>query len=108
MAHWVDDSGCINSIAQLRPGTVKYYIKHTVCVKGEPVTHVLAVVKWFVKHEITNIYLAPLTSWKKGTYIQGGASSFIPVQRLYGKFIAAHENTTGNVVLSELNRQLCF
>ncbi|XP_022102683.1 uncharacterized protein LOC110985747 [Acanthaster planci] len=106
MAHWVDDDANIDCLAELRPGIVKYYIKHTIFLNSVPVPHVLAAVRWYVRdHAITDRYLAPITSWPKRSYLQGGASSFIPVQRIYGKFIAAHDKE-GNVALSSLNRQL--
>ena len=69
----------------LRAGRVRYFIKHCVQLDDHIVPHVFACVHWYISadhHE----YRSPLSVWYSNHYVPQGPASYIPVQRIMGKF----------------------
>ena len=80
----IDTSG-----ADLRPGVIDYFMKQNVQVNGHYVTSVLASVRWFQAHPSRYSLGAPVEVWCKDLFEPEGESTFIPIQRISGKFIPA-------------------
>lgn len=91
----VDNSGC-----DLRPGVVDYFMKQNVKVSGQYVPCILASVCWFQAHPSRQLSGPPVEVWCKDLFESEGDASFIPVQRIYGKFIPALEIVDGENVLA--------
>ena len=90
LARWCKSGGKIDdSGSDLRPGVVDFYMKQNVKVDGGYVSCILASVHWFQAHPARNSLGAPVEVWCKDLFEPEGDASFIPVQRIYGKFIPA-------------------
>lgn len=92
IASWCTDDGEINTTAptsfDFRPGRVRYYVSHYVELNGQPVKHILANVDWYEQaHEnLTSLYKKPASVWFRKKFVPSRAASFMPVQRLAGKY----------------------
>ena len=73
----------------MRPGVIDYFMKQNVQVNGHYVTSVLASVRWFQAHPSRYSLGAPVEVWCKDLFEPEGESTFIPIQRISGKFIPA-------------------
>ena len=96
MASWSDEDGnvCFDNLLNVRPGTVKFFMKHSITIENTKVDHILAVVSWFRKPtELQNLreYKNPVTAWAKQR-VQYGPASYIPVQRIKSKFVFMYIN----------------
>lgn len=90
LARWCKLGGTIDtSGADLRPGVIDYFMKQNVQVNGHYVTSVLASVRWFQAHPSRYSLGAPVEVWCKDLFEPEGESTFIPIQRISGKFIPA-------------------
>jgi len=76
----------------IRPGCVNVYFKHEIKVNDTWKHHVFAVVNWYCEHPNKHLYGNPIEVWRNNAYEPGGPSSFLPVQRICGKFAACVQN----------------
>ena len=96
LAKWADRyDGNINlNASDARPGIVLYLIKQTVTVGERVCTFCLAHVNWFQYHP-RRFHCGPSGAfpevWCANVFDSFGASSFVPVQRIWGKFLAGYD-----------------
>lgn len=92
-AFWPDEDGRVCTrpgiLDDVWPGVVSGYLMHTVVMDGEPLTHIVAKVDWLSAVDETTRYKMgkPVTIWSGALYVPDGPASFIPVQRIHGKFL---------------------
>ena len=99
-ARWCKLGGTIDSSgADLRPGVVDFFMKQNVIVNGQYLSCILASVHWFQAHPSRHALGAPVEVWCKDLFEPEGNASFIPVQRIHGKFIPALDIVEGENVL---------
>ena len=90
LARWCNIGGAIDtSGSDLRTGVIDYFIKQNVRVNGQYLCCNLAAVRWFQAHPSRHCLGAPVEVWCKGLIETEGEASFIPIQRIHGKFIPA-------------------
>ncbi|KAK2555733.1 hypothetical protein P5673_022297 [Acropora cervicornis] len=82
----IDTSG-----SDLRPGVIDFFIKQNIKVNGQYVSCVVALVRWFQPHPSRHSLGAPVEVWCRCLFEPEGDASFIPVQRIHGKFIPAYD-----------------
>lgn len=100
LARWCKLGGVIDtSGSDLRPGVIDYFIKQNVSVNGHYETCILAAVHWFQEHPSRHSLGAPVEVWCKDLFEREGDATFIPVQRIHGKFIPAIDLINGEHVL---------
>lgn len=100
LARWCKLGGAIDtSGSDLRPGVIDYFVKQNVSVSGHYVTCILAAVPWFQAHPSRYSFGAPVEVWCKDLFECEGGATFIPVQRIHGKFILAIDIVNGEHVL---------
>lgn len=84
-ANWLGENDLIDPAFTCRPGSVQYYIKHTITVthNGEKLlmTSYLAFVKWYKKHPEKNYFHPPNTIWYPD-YAPPSQASFMPISRI--------------------------
>ena len=88
IAKWADNEGLISPCAGLRPGRVDCFIQHTLKIGLQSQQHVFALVDWYVEDESKDKYGKPVEIWRKG-FLPGGPSRFLPVPRIFSKFVVA-------------------
>lgn len=92
MARWCSLGGRIDVAGlDLRPGMVSYYLRQNIEIGDQNVTCVLAAVRWFSKHPQRMKLGAPAEVWCKSLFELEGSASFIPVQRIYCKFVPTYD-----------------
>ena len=100
LARWCKLGGTIDSSGgDLRPGVIDFFMKQNVNVNGKYVSCILASVHWFQAHPSRHSLGAPVEVWCKELFEPEGDASFIPVKRIYGKFIPALDIVAGENVL---------
>jgi hypothetical protein len=100
LARWCGLGGKIESRGtDLRPGIIKYFMKQNIKVNGQYVSCVLAAVLWFQVHPERHSLGSPVEVWCKDLFEIDGPASFIPVQRIHGKFVPAFDNINNENVL---------
>ena len=62
-------------------------MEQTIKVNGQPVTCILAFVRWFQSHPSRYSLGAPVEVWSKDLFELEGEATFIPVKRLHGRFV---------------------
>ena len=88
LARWCKLGGLIDtSGSDLGPGVVDYFFKQNIKVGNQYVKCILAAIQWFQSHPDRHSIGAPVEVWCKDLFKLEG--TFIPVQRIYGKFIPA-------------------
>ena len=94
-AFWPDENGSIcvrhEVFDTAWPGQIKFFILHHVVIGDQARLHLLANVQWYAKcqTEVKEAYGSAVDVWQNHLFIQNGAASFIPVQRIKCKFIQA-------------------
>ena len=89
VASWLNDDLSIGA-SPLRAGDVMHYLQHTIFVDGKAQTHLFAMVRWLKKSN-TNVR-NPLKAYKRGQHEDPSPASFIPVQRIYSRYIWTDKN----------------
>lgn len=94
MAYWHDNDGKIISdvgSGDLQPGIIQYFVQHNLLMGNESRVHLFAKVFWLMP--FPNVYRfhcgKPVEIWKKNIYDTFGPSAFIPVQRIFCRYICA-------------------
>eukprot|EP00111_Clytia_hemisphaerica_P014845 TCONS_00043729-protein len=109
-AYWCGVDGNIQSFDIMyhsaRPGKILFFLKHSVVLDGRYVDHVLARVDWFLEsgYDGNVIYGKPITLFRDNLFEITGSASFLPVQRIFSKFISAKTNIDGNDTLVVIPR----
>ena len=108
LARWSKLGGLIDTSGRvLRPGVVDYFLKQNIKVGNQYVTRILAAVHWFQSHPDRHSLGAPVEVWCKDLFELEGEATFIPVRRIYGKFIPAVDVVRDkNVLVCPLVRKL--
>lgn len=100
MARWCSLDGCVDSNGiDLRPGVVDYYLQQIVEVNDQRFTCVMAAVRWFTVHPQRHKLGAPTEVWCRRIFELEGSASFIPVQRIFCRFVPAYDVIDGERVL---------
>ena len=86
IASWCGDNGVVN-LGSMRPGIVRYFMVHSVEIKGKQSIHAFAVVNWFKSSEQDLGFGNPLSVWLPDNTELGGPAVFLPVQRIHSKFL---------------------
>ena len=86
VAKWCGPAGNVTSRDILRPGKVWYFMRHTVVVDGQVIEHQLAKVKWFEVLESNQHSQSPLIDCKLSGFVEAGAATYMPVQRICNKY----------------------
>ena len=104
LAKWADQhGGNVNRDAtDLRPGIVLYYVKQTLTIGDRVSTFCFARVQGFQHHPDrffcgTSGVVPEL--WCANLFDCFGASTFVPIQRISGKFLPAYDKVNGENVL---------
>lgn len=100
-AHWcADDSESINCKAEQRPGQIQTFFKHILLCNGKSRQHIIAEVKWYkhMRQTIKHMFGEPVEVWSSDNEDPGPAT-YIPVQRLTGKFVFHEDRMVGRKVL---------
>ena len=104
LAKWADqyDGNVKLDAADTRPGIVMYFIKQTVTIGERVCTFCFARVNWFQFHP--NRFHCGASGvtpevWCADVFDSFGASSFVPIQRIGGKFLPAYDKLAGENVL---------
>ena len=104
LARWCALGGKIDSSgADLRPGIIDFFIEQNIKINGQIVCCLLAGVRWLQSHPLRHAIGAPVDVWCKDLYELEGGASFVPVQRLHGKFIPAFDIIQHEHVYSSLS-----
>ncbi|XP_020894762.2 uncharacterized protein LOC110233779 [Exaiptasia diaphana] len=99
LAAWCGFNGRVDtSGANVRPGVVQQFIRQNVMVDGHHSTYILAEVKWYQQHPKRHKLGVPIEVWCRDFDCEGPAN-FIPLQRLYGKFVPAYQVIDHETVL---------
>ena len=104
VAKWADQYGgnVSQDNAELRPGVVLYYIKQTVTIGEHVGTFCFARVQWFQYHphrfHCGTSGVVPEV-WCANLFDCFGASAFLPIQRISGKFLPGYDKVAGENVL---------
>ena len=101
-ASWTDNHGSISPESGVRPGKVDCFIQHTLKIASQSQQHVFALVDWYIEDESKDTYGKPVEVWKKA-FLPGGPSRFLPVSRIYSKFVVASVSVD-KLVIVPLNR----
>lgn len=88
MAKWCGRSAAIDDSSCLRPASIAYFIKHAVQINGSMKAHIFAVVHWFEYHPSRYLLGDPVELWCQ-LHESLGPASFLPIQRIHSKFVAA-------------------
>ena len=86
IASWCGDNGVVN-LGSMRPGIVRYFMVHSVKIKGKQTIHAFAVVNWLKSSEQDLGFGNPLSVWLPDNTEHGGPAVFLPVQRIHSKFL---------------------
>ncbi|XP_048254385.1 uncharacterized protein LOC125381544 [Haliotis rufescens] len=88
-AYWTDGDGKIGWGVSPRPGKVLRYLQHSARVDGIEKRHILAEVQWYreLEDKLKNHCGRPVEAWHSSMYVDSGPSSFMPIQRIKGKFV---------------------
>ncbi|CAH3036887.1 unnamed protein product [Porites evermanni] len=111
LVSWCKLGGAIDtSGSDLRAGVIDYFINQNVSVNGHYETCILAGVRWFQEHPSRHSLGAPVEVWCKDLFEREWDATFIPVQRIHGKFIPAIDLINGEhvLVVCPLARKLQF
>lgn len=92
----------------MRPGIIRYFIVHSVEIKGQQSIHAFAVVNWLKSSEQDLGYGNPLSVWFAKDFEYAGAAVFLPVQRIHSKFLCADKLYSGQkyLVISPICRRI--
>ena len=91
LARWVTNSGEVSLQEEtLRPGLVVNYISHSILLNGTLTPHLFAIVRWYKKApSLSNLNQL----WFDAQFENGGASAFLPAQRINCRFSAGFVKT---------------
>ena len=82
----------------LRPGVIRHFLKHSILVDSKTYTFFLARVDWF-QHHPDRYLCGPVEPfpevWCTDMFESLGATSFLPVQRIMGKFVSGFDKVKG-------------
>lgn len=97
-AKWCGRNGKIDA-ASLRPGVVSHFIKHSVSIGGSFKPHYFAVVDWFESHPSRDLLGDPIELWCHDLHEAFGSASYLPVQMIHSKFVAAKDSFNEETLL---------
>jgi hypothetical protein len=106
LAKWADryDGNVDIDSPDARPGVVHYFVKQTINVNDRVCAFCFARVSWFQYHPrrfdcgLSGVRVSPEV-WCANLFDCFGASSFVPVQRISGKFLPGYDTLAGENVL---------
>lgn len=106
VAYWCGEAGKVEPFETMyhspRPGKIIYFIKHSVVLNGVYTEHVLARVDWFLRSENYDgnvIYGKPIMIFRDRLYEPSGSASFLPVQRIFSKYVFARTEMDCNEMI---------
>ena len=114
VAYWCGADGNICQFSEMPlepcPGQVINFLKHILYVNDKPHVHYLAYVQWYiaVKEDIRNDYGMMVQVFRDKHFLPMGFASFIPVQRIKGKFVKVEKVMHGQDVTIVLPRLKCL
>lgn len=89
-ASWVADDGNLNlRRTELYAGKVDYYFSHSLVLNGRCLLHVFACVSWHQPDVSPDLFWNPTKKWKATSYIDGGPSRFMSIQRIHCRYAGA-------------------
>lgn len=90
----------------VRPGIIKYFMKHTALIHGKPLAHVFAVLSWYKPSEMDFGFLKPITVWSADLRELPGPAMFMPVHRIFSKYAYAvhHHNNRKYLIISPMRQ----
>lgn len=101
LAHWYS--------FQLRPGRIESIYLHNITCSGVAKMHIVLEVKWYhaVSENIKNYYGNPVSCWNP-LFEDPGSKSFLPVQRVKGKFVHCFQNihNVNAIVVCPISRNI--
>lgn len=98
LAKWCGRNAQIDT-ANLRPACVQFYLKHSISIGGSFKPHFFAFVEWFKPHISRHILGNPAEVWCHDLFEPLGPASFLPVQMIQSKFVAAVDKLNEETVL---------
>jgi hypothetical protein len=100
MARWCILGGVIDRAGtDLRPGVIDYILEQSIEVNGNRVKCILAAVRWFSVHPQRHKLESPTEVWCRNVWELDGCASFIPVQRIFCRFVPVYDVVDGERVL---------
>ena len=94
IASWCGDNGVIN-LGIMRPGIVRYFMVHSMEIKGKQNIHAFEVVNWLKSSEQDLGFGNSLSVWLPDKFEHGGPAVFLPVQRIHSKFLFVNKLYSG-------------
>lgn len=79
IAPWCGNNGMVNP-GMMRPGIIRYFIVHSVEIKGQQNIHAFAVVEWLNSSEQDFGYGNLLSVWFSKDFENAGPAVFLPIQ----------------------------
>ena len=98
LGRWCGRNGRIDTTF-LRPGRVSFYFKHSLLQHGIFKPHYFAFVLWYEEHPSKELLGKPIEIWCHDIFEALGPASFLPVQRIYTKFVAGTDKIDQETLL---------
>ena len=98
LGRWCGRNGKIDTTS-LRPGRVSFYLKHSILHCGVFKPHYFAFVLWYEEHPSKELLGKPIEIWCHDIFEALGPASFLPVQRIYSKFVAGTDEIDQETLL---------
>ena len=94
MASWCGANALIEH-ADLRPGNIRHFFKHSLRMGTKYIPHVFARTDWYVKCDNQCGYRRPTSLYHKRKLESPGPASYLPAQRINSKFAWAEQRCNG-------------
>ena len=111
-AFWPSEDGSIQSPDNMYrkpvPGQILYFIKHNIFLDDDHYPHVFAVVSWFLESDQRDLFDKPVEVWDRVLTKPKGASSFMPVQRTFAKFVHFKFEKDCKKLMAVIPRTFCL
>lgn len=111
MAYWNKPGGNIlNEVGEgeLTPGIIEKFIVHNLIVGDENNIHLLAKIRWMIPDANRPRHYCgePVEVWSSNMHETNGPSAYMPVQRIFCRYVRANGNISGKPVafVCPLNR----
>ena len=110
MAFWCGEDGFVQAFNEMYhnsiPGKILFFLKHSIFVNGRLFDHVLAHMNWYLplNDPCVNVYEKPVSDFCNHLFERPNESLFMPVQRIFCKFVYAETSINFQDVLVVIPR----
>lgn len=111
-AFWPSSDGSIQAPDEMYlkpvPGQILYFIKHNVFFGDQHYSHVFAKASWFLESNHRDLFGKPVEVWDNVLTKPSGASSFVPVQRIFAKLVHFKFEKNSQKLMAVIPRACCL